>query len=49
VQAAGLLDDPNVALALDMSGNPAGDKMRERLGAGEHDRSYLVFGLHAGS
>lgn len=47
-QAAGALDDPNVALAIEMTGNPAGDKMAARLGAGEHDRPYLVFGLTAG-
>jgi hypothetical protein len=48
VQAAALLDDPNLALAIDMTGNPAGEKMAARLGAGEHDHPYLVFGLTAG-
>jgi hypothetical protein len=47
VQAAGLLDDPNTALAIDMSGNPAGDKMRVRMGAADGERAFLVFGLTA--
>jgi hypothetical protein len=45
VRVAGILDDPNAAIALDMSGTPAGDKMREKLGCGEGDYPYLVFGL----
>jgi hypothetical protein len=48
VQAAALLDDPNLALAIDLTGNPAGQKMATRLGAGELDHPYLVFGLTAG-
>jgi hypothetical protein len=43
--AAGLLDDPNAALALDMAGTPAGDKMRDKLGCGEDENPYLLFGL----
>ncbi len=46
-QAAGLLDDPNLALAIDMTGSPAGEKMRERMGAGPDERAFLVFGLNA--
>lgn len=42
---AGGLDDPNVVLAIDMTGSPAGDKMRARLGATEADLTYLLFGL----
>jgi hypothetical protein len=45
LQAAALLDDPNTALAIDMTGNPAGDKMRERMGAAEGESAFLVFGL----
>jgi hypothetical protein len=47
MQAAGLLDDPNVALAIDMTGNAAGEKMRERMGAAADERAFLVFGLSA--
>ena len=47
MQAAALLDDPNAALAIDMTGNVAGEKMRDRMGAGVHDRAFLVFGLSA--
>lgn len=47
VQAAGLLDDANLALAIDMTGNPAGEKMRERMGAATGERAFLVFGLTA--
>ena len=47
MQAAALLDDPNAALAIDMTGNVAGEKMRDRMGAGVHDRAFLVFGLTA--
>ncbi len=43
--AAGALDDPNVILAIDMTGSPAGDKMRARLGATDADLTYLLFGL----
>lgn len=48
-QAAGALDDPNALIAIDMSGNPAGEKMRERLGCGADDRPYLLFGLTSAS
>jgi hypothetical protein len=44
-RAAGLLDDPNAAIALDMSGTPAGDKMRDKLGCADDDHAYLLFGL----
>jgi hypothetical protein len=47
--AAGALDDPNVVLAIDMTGSPAGDKMRARLGATDTDNTYLLFGLTAAS
>jgi hypothetical protein len=47
LQAAGLLDDPNTALAIDMTGNPVGDKMRERMKAADGERAFLVFGLTA--
>lgn len=47
LQAAGLLDDPNLALAIDMTGNAAGEKMAARLGAMEGDHPYLIFGLAA--
>ena len=44
--AASLLSaDSSVALAIDMTGNPAGEKMRDRLGGGPGDRPWLVFGL----
>ena len=44
--AAGVLSaDATVALAIDMTGNPAGEKMRDRLGGGPGDRPWLVFGL----
>lgn len=46
-QAAALLDDPNRALAIDMNGNLAGDKMRERMGAADGESAFLVFGLTA--
>ncbi len=42
--AAGLLADPSIALAIDMTGNPAGDKMRDKLGAEEGEKAWLVFG-----
>ncbi len=42
--AASLLSNPQSALAIDMSGNPAGDKMRDRLGAADDERAWLVFG-----
>jgi hypothetical protein len=42
--AAGLLADPTVALGIDMTGNPAGDKMREKLGAEDGEKAWLVFG-----
>ena len=45
--AAAALDDPNVALAIDMSGNPAGDKMLVKMGGGEGDSAFLIFGLTA--
>lgn len=43
--AALLASDPNTALAIDMTGNPAGDKMRVRLEAAEGEKAWLVFGL----
>ena len=43
--AAGVLDDPNASLAIDMTGNPAGDKMRERMGAADGETAFLIFGL----
>ena len=44
--AAGVLSaDATVALAIDMTGTPAGEKMRDRLGGGPGDRPWLVFGL----
>ena len=44
--AAGVLAaHATVALAIDMTGNPAGEKMRDRLGGGPGDRPWLVFGL----
>ena len=47
-QAAALLDNPNMALAISMAGNAAGDKMRVRLGAAEGEQAFLLFGLTAG-
>ena len=47
-QAAALLDNPNMALAISMAGNAAGDKMRVRLEAAEGEQAYLLFGLTAG-
>ena len=44
-RVAGMLDDPNTAIALDMSGTAPGDKMRDKLGCTEHDHPYLLFGL----
>ena len=44
-QAAALLDDPNVALAIDMTDNAAGDKMRAKLGAADGEQAFLLFGL----
>ncbi len=44
-QAAGLLDDPNAALAISMAGTPAGEKMRDKLGCGPDDHPFLLFGL----
>ena len=43
--AAAVLDDPNTALAIDMSGNPAGDKMREKMKAADGESAFLIFGL----
>jgi hypothetical protein len=43
--AAALATTPTTALAIDMTGNPAGDKMRVRLEATEGERAWLVFGL----
>lgn len=43
--AAGVLDDPNTALAVDMTGIPAGDKMREKMKAAEGESAFLIFGL----
>ena len=47
-QAAALLDNPNMALAISMAGNAAGDKMRVRLEAVEGEQAFLLFGLTAG-
>ena len=46
--AAGALDDPNIALAIDMTGNPAGQKMREKMNAADGESAFLVFGLTNG-
>lgn len=46
-QAAALLDDPNLTLAIDMTGTVAGDKMRQRLGAADGEPAFLLFGLTA--
>ena len=46
-QAAALLDNPNLALAISMAGNAAGDKMRVRLEAADDEQAYLLFGLTA--
>ena len=46
-QAAALLDNPNMALAISMAGNAAGDKMRVRLEAADDEQAYLLFGLTA--
>ena len=46
--AAALLEGPNMALAISMAGNAAGDKMRVRLGAVDGEQAYLLFGLTAG-
>ncbi len=43
--AASVLDDANTALAIDMSGNPAGEKMREKMKAAAGESAFLVFGL----
>lgn len=45
--SAKLLSDPTTALAINMAGNPAGDKMLAKLGGAEGDSAYLVFGLVA--
>jgi hypothetical protein len=45
--AAGALDDPNVVLALDMTGNLAGDKMRERMKAADGESAFLLIGITA--
>ena len=45
VAAQLLMGDPSVALAIDMTGNPAGEKMGARLGGAPGDRPWLVFGL----
>ena len=47
-QAAALLDNPKLALAISMAGNAAGDKMRVRLVAAEGEQAFLLFGLTAG-
>jgi hypothetical protein len=40
-----LTSDPSKALAIDMSGNPIGDKMLQRLEATEGEKAWLLFGL----
>ncbi len=44
--ALSLGNDPSQALAIDMTGNPIGDKMYERLEGTEEDRAWLLFGLN---
>jgi uncharacterized protein (DUF1501 family) len=48
--AAGRLqDDPTLVLAIDMAGNPMGDKMRARLSPDDDTATpFLLFGLDAG-
>jgi hypothetical protein len=43
--ALSLRHDNTQALAIDMTGNPVGDKMRQRLEAGEGESAWLLFGL----
>jgi hypothetical protein len=43
--AAGALTVNEVVAAVDMAGNPAGEKMRDRLGCGEGERPWLLFGI----
>ncbi len=43
--ALSLTSDHSQALAIDMTGNPVGDKMFERLGGEEGDVAWLLFGL----
>ncbi len=43
--ALALLAAPATALAIDMTGNPIGDKMRVRLEAAEGEKAWLVFGI----
>ncbi len=45
--SAKLLSDPTTALAINMAGSPAGDKMLAKLGGVEGDSAYLLFGLVA--
>lgn len=44
--ALSLGNDPSQALAIDMTGNPIGDKMYIRLDGTEEDRAWLLFGLN---
>jgi hypothetical protein len=43
--ALSLGSDPSQALAIDMTGNPIGDKMLSRLEGTADDRAWLLFGL----
>jgi hypothetical protein len=43
--AMSLNGDPSQALAIDMTGNPIGDKMRVRLEAADGETAWLLFGL----
>jgi hypothetical protein len=43
--ALSLTHDHTQALAIDMSGNPIGDKMRQRLEAADDEQAWLLFGL----
>jgi hypothetical protein len=43
--ALSLTHDHTQALAINMTGNPIGDKMRERLQAAEGEQAWLLFGL----
>jgi hypothetical protein len=43
--ALSLTSDNSLALALDMTGNAVGDKMRQRLAAEDGESAWLLFGL----
>lgn len=44
--ALSLGNDPSQALAIDMTGNPIGDKMFARLEGADGDKAWLLFGLN---